>query len=67
DDALRELERAVSLEKEDAIIRDHLGDAHFEKGNFNNARREWEISLKLDSSQEKVKKKINNLESKIKN
>ena len=64
--ALKELERA-SLLLEDPVIYDHLGEVYSRLGNAAQARLNWQKSLKLDSRQEKVKKKIealNNKESK---
>ena len=58
DEAVKELEKANDIEKEDPIIKDHLGDAYFEKGLFNKARVQWEKSLELKADQEKVKQKI---------
>jgi len=55
--ALRLLIRASAL-TEDAVIYDHLGDAYFKLGNNDNARINWERSLKLNAKQDKVRKKI---------
>jgi len=58
--AVKELERAISL-FEDPVIYDHLGDVYFKSKDFEKARLNWERSLKLDSEQEKVKKKLEGL------
>jgi Tfp pilus assembly protein PilF len=56
-EALSELERAASF-LSDPVIYDHLGDVFLKLGNRDNARLNWEKSLKLDSAQEKVKEKL---------
>ncbi len=59
DEALRELERAVTLvQKDDATIREHLGDVFFHKGMIAQAVDQWEQSLKLDATNAKVKEKL---------
>ena len=66
DKALGELEKAVRLLKEDgeddAIVREHLGDVYYKKGNIAEARKQWEISLSLDSTRKEVKEKLERLE-----
>ncbi len=57
-EALKELERAASL-MEDPVIYDHLGDAYFKIGNAQGAKLNWQKSLKLDPSPDKIKEKIN--------
>lgn len=59
-EALSELEKAVSL-LSDPVIYDHLGDVFLELGNRDDAKLNWEKSLKLDSTQEKIKTKLLNL------
>ncbi len=70
DKALQELERAIELLKkegeDDPIIREHLGDVYYKKGNFAEAKKQWEISISLDSTREEVKKKLEELEKQIK-
>lgn len=56
-DALSQLEKAASLLSDPAIY-DHLGDVFLKLGNRDNARLNWDKSLKLDASQEKVKEKL---------
>ena len=56
-EALSELERAASF-LSDPIIYEHLGDVFLKLGNRDNAKLNWEKSLKLDSAQEKVKEKL---------
>lgn len=58
--ALKELEKASSL-LEDPVIFDHLGDAYFKIKDTQNARINWEKSLKLKPEQEKVKEKMEKL------
>ncbi|MDO8489605.1 MAG: tetratricopeptide repeat protein [Candidatus Omnitrophota bacterium] len=56
-DALNELEKAASL-MSDPVIYDHLGDVFLKLGNQDSAKLNWEKSLKLDSTQEKIKIKL---------
>lgn len=69
DKALEELEKAVQLLKEegedDPIIREHLGDVYYKKGNLIETKEQWEISVSLDSTREEVKKKLEELENKL--
>lgn len=62
-EAKETLERAVSLVS-DAVIFDHLGDVFFKLNDINNARVNWQESLKLNSKQENVEKKIRALKNK---
>jgi tetratricopeptide (TPR) repeat protein len=68
DKALEELQKALQLlQKEgedDTIIREHLGDAYYQKGSLIEAKEQWEISVSLDSTREEVKKKLEELENK---
>ncbi len=69
DKALTQLNRAIELLKaegeDDAIIREHLGDAYYEKGEFLKAKEQWGISLSLDSTREEVKKKLDKAEDRL--
>ncbi|MDD5109262.1 MAG: tetratricopeptide repeat protein [Candidatus Omnitrophica bacterium] len=56
-EALNELEKAASL-MSDPVIYDHLGDVFLKLGNQESAKLNWEKSLKLDSTQEKIKTKL---------
>lgn len=56
-EALQELEKAASL-MSDPEIYDHLGDVFLKLGNRDSAKLNWEKSLKLDSTQEKIKTKL---------
>jgi len=56
-EALSQLEKAASL-LSDPVIYEHLGDVFMKLGNRDNARLNWEKSLKLDSTQEQVKEKL---------
>lgn len=60
DRAVEYLEKASSL-LSDPVIYDHLGDAYFKKGANNKAVSNWEKSLSIDATQEKVKEKLNKL------
>jgi len=46
---------------DDPVIFDHLGDVFFKTGNLGLAKSNWEQSLKLDASQDKVKEKLGKL------
>lgn len=59
-EAIEELEKASSLLK-DPVIYDHLGDAYFKINNFENAKLNWQRALELDPHQDKVKKKLEEL------
>ena len=56
-EALKELQKASSL-LEDPVIYDHLGDAYFRLKDIDNAKLNWQKSLKLDPKQDKVKEKL---------
>ncbi|MFA5350495.1 MAG: tetratricopeptide repeat protein [Candidatus Omnitrophota bacterium] len=56
-EALSYLEKAASF-LSDPVIYEHLGDVFMKLGDRDNARLNWEKSLKLDSTQEKVKEKL---------
>lgn len=56
-EALEKLEEASSLMSDPAIY-DHLGDVFLKLGNRDSAKINWEKSLKLDSTQEKIKTKL---------
>ncbi|MDD4899010.1 MAG: tetratricopeptide repeat protein [Candidatus Omnitrophica bacterium] len=57
EEALKQLKQAAQL-TEDPEIYKHLGEAYFATGDQENAKINWEKSLKLDPSQEEIKKKI---------
>lgn len=56
-EAIEKLERASSL-LEDMVIYDHLGDAYFKINDRENAKLNWQKSLKLNPEQDKVKEKL---------
>jgi Tfp pilus assembly protein PilF len=56
-EALSQLEKAASF-LSDPVIYEHLGDVFMKLGNRDNAKLNWEKSLKLDSAQEQVKEKL---------
>ncbi|MBU1923706.1 MAG: tetratricopeptide repeat protein [Candidatus Omnitrophica bacterium] len=56
-EALSHLEKAASF-LSDPVIYEHLGDVFMKLGNRDNAKLNWEKSLKLDSTQEQVKEKL---------
>ena len=47
-DAVRELERALSLETSDPVIHDHLGDAYWRVGREREARYQWGHALRME-------------------
>jgi len=62
-EALRELERASVL-LEDPVIYEHLGDVYFKTGDYNNAKLNWQKSLRLEPNKDAVKNKIEALNRK---
>ena len=46
-EAIKQLERAVSLDGNDATINDHLGDAYWRAGRQIEARSQWEKAVRL--------------------
>jgi Flp pilus assembly protein TadD len=64
-EALHELKRAVGKAKEDPVIFEHLGDALIKNGLEEDAAAAWEKSLQLDPAAEGVKKKLEDVRSKL--
>jgi Tfp pilus assembly protein PilF len=62
-EAKETLEKAAALIY-DPVIFDHLGDVFFKMKDINNARINWQESLKLNPKQENVEKKISALRNK---
>jgi Flp pilus assembly protein TadD len=60
-EALKELQRASTL-LDDPVIYDHLGDVYLKAGEPAKAKDNWQKSLKMDPKQEKVKKKLEELD-----
>ena len=56
-EALDELEKAAAL-MSDPEIYDHLGEVFLKLGSRDNAKLNWEKSLKLDPAQGKIKAKL---------
>jgi tetratricopeptide (TPR) repeat protein len=66
DEALTELQRAVKYSrKEDATIREHLGDVFFQKGMLRDALREWERSLTLDDTNAALRQRLEELRKRV--
>jgi Tfp pilus assembly protein PilF len=63
-EAIKELEKASAL-LQDPVIFSHLGDAYFRVKDFARAKLNWEKSLKLDPAQDKIKRKIEELEKRV--
>jgi tetratricopeptide (TPR) repeat protein len=58
-DALTEIQKALTLIKDDATVLEHLGDIQMALGNADEARNAWQASLRVDPKNEKVKAKLN--------
>ncbi|MCL4692614.1 MAG: tetratricopeptide repeat protein, partial [Candidatus Hydrogenedentes bacterium] len=57
--AIEYIRRAIqAMERDDAILRDHLGDAYMLKGEKEKAIGEWERARRLDPELEGVQEKI---------
>ena len=66
DKAIEYIRRAiVAMDHDDAILRDHLGDAYLMKGDKKRAVSEWRrarrLDPKLDGVQEKIDKHLKKL------
>ena len=63
EEAVTELERALSLETSDPVIHDHLGDAYWQVGREREARYQWGHALKMDLEVEdrrRIRRKLTN-------
>lgn len=60
--AIEYLKKADALIK-DPVIYEHLGDVYFQMGQKDNARKYWELSLKLLPDQEQITQKLKSLNS----
>ena len=57
--AVQDLKRAVELiEKPDAVIYEHLGDAQLKTGDVAGARAAWQRALELDAKQDDIRQKL---------
>jgi Flp pilus assembly protein TadD len=54
DQAVMQLEKAVSLEAADPTITDHLADAYWRVGRREEARYQWQRALWLDPAEDQV-------------
>jgi tetratricopeptide (TPR) repeat protein len=62
----KEMEKAIEflqlavrhLDHDDAVVRDHLGDAHFAAGGIEQAIIQWRKALRLDPDNETIKEKL---------
>lgn len=59
-EAVKELGKAASL-LEDPVIYNHLGDAFLKTEDIENARMNWQKSLKLDPKQAEIKEKLDKI------
>jgi len=64
DEAQEQIQKALKYMPDDAVIRDHLGDVFFAKGEFGKAREEWRVSIDLDPGRKEVSDKLNKLKRK---
>ncbi len=46
------------METDDAVLRDHLGDAYLLRGDIKRAIAEWERATILDPKNEEIKQKL---------
>ena len=53
-----EIEKALELEPESAVIFDHYGDILYALGFLDQARKKWERAYHLDKENLKIKKKL---------
>jgi Flp pilus assembly protein TadD len=58
-DALTQINKALTLIKDDATVLEHLGDIQMALGNADEARNAWQAALRVDPKNEKVKAKLN--------
>jgi len=59
DEAVQYIQRAIQgMDTDDAVLRDHLGDAYLLKGDVALAREEWRRALRLDPEMPGLKEKI---------
>ncbi|MCP9464689.1 MAG: tetratricopeptide repeat protein [Nitrospira sp.] len=54
EEALKEIERAVTLVKDDPVIYEHLGEIYLQQRRLAEAREAWLHSLEIDPSNEKL-------------
>lgn len=60
DKAVEMIQNAIyNMDTDDAVLRDHLGDAYLLRGDVERARREWERALRLKKDLEGVQEKLN--------
>ncbi|HPN66604.1 MAG TPA: tetratricopeptide repeat protein, partial [Candidatus Omnitrophota bacterium] len=58
DEAIAQLEKAITLYGKDPILYDHLGDAYSKKGLKDKAKECWKKSLELKPDQKQVREKL---------
>ena len=59
DEAVRYIQKALyGMDSDDAVLRDHLGDAFLLKGDVGRAREEWSRAIRLDPELEGVQEKL---------
>ncbi len=65
--AIENIRRAIrAMNSDDAILRDHLGDAYLLDKDYASAVREWQRALRLDPEIEGVQEKIDRYQGRIK-
>jgi predicted Zn-dependent protease len=59
DEAVELIQKAIyGMETDDAVLRDHLGDAYLLKGDVTRAREEWQRALRLDPDMPGLQQKL---------
>ena len=65
--AIDNIRRAIrAMDSDDAILRDHLGDAYLLDRDYVSAVREWQRAIKLDPELDGVQEKIDRYQSRVK-
>ncbi len=62
EEALGQLKKAYESMKEDPTVLEHLGDVYLKLGDSDNARKYWNLVLKHDPGNERVIKKLKDLD-----
>jgi tetratricopeptide (TPR) repeat protein len=59
EEAVDLIQKAIyGMETDDAVLRDHLGDAYLLKGDVTRARKEWQRALRLDPDMPGLQQKL---------
>jgi Flp pilus assembly protein TadD len=60
--ALVHIKRSVEQQDDSSVVNEHLGDVYLKLGDLQQARNQWERALELDSGNERLKQKIENIQ-----